>query len=315
MDQARAVTATFVLVPRALTVTKAGNGSGTVTSAPAGISCGADCAQDYDHGTSVTLTATPAAGSGVSGFSGGGCSGNAATCTLTMDQARSVTATFSLLPRALSVARAGSGSGTVTSAPVGINCEGDCAQNYDHGTEVTLTANPAAGSTFTGFTGCSATPTATTCTVTMDQDRSVIATFGLIPTTPPPPPAAVPPPPAPPSALAERRSVSLSASVTPARDLSAPFVFRTSGRLTLPGGITRAQGCNGRVSVQIKRGGTTISTRRVTLSSSCTYSLRVSFASRSRFGTAARLRFTARFLGNALLLPDTAPARFARVRR
>ncbi len=322
MDQARAVAATFALIPRTLTVTKAGNGSGTVTSAPAGINCGSDCARDYDNGTSVTLTATAAPGSRVSGFSGGGCSGNSATCTVTMDQARSVTATFLLVPRALSVAKLGGGSGTVTSSPVGINCEGDCSQNYDHGTDVTLTANPAAGSTFTGFTGCSATPTATTCTVVMDQDRSVTASFGLVagqappPPPPPPPPAAVtPPPPPPPAGAPAQRRGSLSARVTPSRDLRVPFVFRTSGRLTLPSGMTRAQGCKGRVSVQVKRGGTTISTRRVSLTSSCTYSVRVSFGNSRRFGSSKRLKFTARFLGNALVLRDTAPSRFARVRR
>jgi hypothetical protein len=103
--------------------------------------------------------------------------------------------------------------------------------------------------------------------------------------------------------------------VSPSRDTTAPFAFRTSGRLTLPSGITRAQGCNGRVSVQVKRGTRTISTRRVNLTSTCTYSSRVSFANRSRFGSATRLKFTARFLGNALVLPDSASSRFARIRR
>jgi hypothetical protein len=46
-----------------LKIIKAGTGTGTVTSSPAGISCGADCSQRYNSGTSVTLTATPAAGS------------------------------------------------------------------------------------------------------------------------------------------------------------------------------------------------------------------------------------------------------------
>ena len=319
MDQAQAVTATFALVPRALTVTKAGAGSGTVTSAPGGITCGADCAQDFDHGTAVTLTAAAAAGSGFTGFTGAGCSGAGTTCVVTMDQARAVTATFTLLPRTLTVMNAGAGSGTVTSSPSGITCAPDCTQAYDHGTSVTLTADPAAGSTFTGFTGAGCSGAGTTCVVTMDEARSVTATFGLTPPPPPPPPpppAVVPPPPPPPPPPAPaRRSGSLSASVTPSRDLRAPFSFRTTGRLTRPSGITQAAGCNGRVSIQVKRGNTTISTRRVTLSSTCTFSSRVSFSSRSRFRSATRLKFTARFLGNALILPDTAPSRFARVRR
>ena len=319
MDQAQTVTATFALIPRALTVTKAGAGSGTVTSTPGGIACGADCAQDYDHGTAVTLTAAAAAGSSFTGFTGAGCSGAGTTCVVTMDQARTATATFALLPRTLTVTKAGAGSGTVTSSPSGITCAPDCTQAYDNGTPVTLTADPASGSTFAGFTGAGCSGAGTTCVVTMDDARSVTATFGLTPPPPPPPPpppAVVPPPPPPPPPAAPpaRRSGSLSASVTPSRDLRAPFSFRTTGRLTRPSGITQAAGCNGRVSIQVKRGNTTISTRRVTLSSTCTFSSRVSFSSRSRFGSATRLKFTARFLGNALILPDAAPSRFARIR-
>src|SRR5262249_28825938 len=50
-------------VPRyTLTVTLAGNGSGSVTSNPAGITCGTDCTEIYNSGTVVTFTATPASG-------------------------------------------------------------------------------------------------------------------------------------------------------------------------------------------------------------------------------------------------------------
>ena len=139
------------------------------------------------------------------------------------------------------------------------------------------------------------------------------------PPPPPPPPAAVPPPPiavTPPPAAITRRPGRLTASVTPARDLRAPFRFRTFGRLTRPSGISRAVGCRGRVSVQIKRGNVTISTRRVTLSRTCTYSARVTFQNSRRFArTIKRLKFTARFLGNARISPTTATPRFARIRR
>ena len=75
-----------------MTVLNLGTGSGTVSSAPAGINCGSDCSETYTGGTSVTLTATPAAGSTFAGWSGD-CTG-IGLCTVTMDAVKSVTATF-----------------------------------------------------------------------------------------------------------------------------------------------------------------------------------------------------------------------------
>ena len=75
-----------------LTVVRAGMGSGTVSSTPAGISCGTDCSEPYPNGTAVTLTATPAAGAVFGGWSGG-CTGTG-SCTVTMTVARTVNATF-----------------------------------------------------------------------------------------------------------------------------------------------------------------------------------------------------------------------------
>ncbi len=76
-----------------LTVTREGFGAGTVTSDPAGIDCGAACAAAFAQGTSVTLTAAAASGSLFFGWSGA-CSGMSSTCTVSMTEARSVTATF-----------------------------------------------------------------------------------------------------------------------------------------------------------------------------------------------------------------------------
>ncbi|MBL8252925.1 MAG: M6 family metalloprotease domain-containing protein, partial [Candidatus Competibacter sp.] len=78
-----------------LAVAKAGTGIGAVTSDPAGINCGNDCTENYASGTIVTLTATAAAGSTFTGWSGS-CTGTSATCTVTMNTAKSVTATFTL---------------------------------------------------------------------------------------------------------------------------------------------------------------------------------------------------------------------------
>jgi alpha-tubulin suppressor-like RCC1 family protein len=76
----------------------------------------------------------------------------------------------------LTVVKSGTGSGTVTSFPAGIDCGSDCGQGYPDGTPVTLTATPAGGSFFAGWSGggCSGTGP---CTVTMDAVKSVIADF------------------------------------------------------------------------------------------------------------------------------------------
>src|SRR5262249_59840154 len=119
MDQARSVTATFAPVQHTLDVSVVGGGS--VTSNPAGIDCGADCTEDYDHGTVVTLTASPDAGQQFDGWPRH-CSGSG-TCVVTMDQARSVTATFEALPpTTTTLATGGTGSGAVTTHPARVDC-------------------------------------------------------------------------------------------------------------------------------------------------------------------------------------------------
>ncbi len=73
----------------------------------------------------------------------------------------------------LEISKVGSGSGTVSGS--GINCGSVCSNTFAPGTAVTLTAKPASGSTFAGWSGaCSGTGT---CTVTMNSSASVTATF------------------------------------------------------------------------------------------------------------------------------------------
>ncbi|NOT51238.1 MAG: hypothetical protein HOP10_08165 [Chitinophagaceae bacterium] len=146
-------------------------GSGTVTSDASGVYCGLDCAESYSSGTVVTLTATAAPGGTFLGWGGGTCSGTG-TCVVTMNAARNVTATFT---NPLSVIKSGSGSGTVTSTPAGINCGGTCNSTYSNGQIVALTAAPDANSTFVGWAGaCSGTGA---CNVTMDDAKNVTAFF------------------------------------------------------------------------------------------------------------------------------------------
>ena len=113
----------------ALTVTRAGPGGGTVTSAPAGIACGADCTERYAPGTVVTLTAAPAAGSTFGGWSGAGC-GTTNTCAITLGAATSVTATFNtsaLAVRFAAPAPNATVSGTTT---VTLNATGGSGYTY-----------------------------------------------------------------------------------------------------------------------------------------------------------------------------------------
>ncbi len=78
-----------------LSVSKTGTGSGTVSSSPSGISCGATCSAAFSQGTAVTLSATPGSGSTFAGW-GGACSGTG-SCVVTMSADASATATFSSL--------------------------------------------------------------------------------------------------------------------------------------------------------------------------------------------------------------------------
>jgi uncharacterized repeat protein (TIGR01451 family) len=79
----------------------------------------------------------------------------------------------------LTVNKDGSGAGTVTSSPAGINCGPSCSVQFNTGTPVTLTAAASSGSRFTGWSGdCSGTATA--CALTMSADHNVTATFARV---------------------------------------------------------------------------------------------------------------------------------------
>jgi hypothetical protein len=82
----------------------------------------------------------------------------------------------------VTVAKSGPGAGLVTSFPAGLDCGTSCSYAFDAGTQVTLTASPASGSTFAGWSGggCSG---ASTCIMTLNADATVTATFTRIPPT------------------------------------------------------------------------------------------------------------------------------------
>jgi len=145
------------------------------------------CTKTYPWKSTVTLTATADQGSSFAGWSGA-CTGTASTCRVMMSVARSVQASFSgtAVPSfALHVVGTGTGSGTVSSQTgltPAINCtittgtaSGTCSATYPSTTSVTLTAAPATGNTFDGWSGaCTGTGS---CVLSMTADKSVTAGF------------------------------------------------------------------------------------------------------------------------------------------
>ena len=95
----------YSMCARTLTVAATGGGTGIISGT--GIDCGTDCEEGYDYGETVTLTAIPDEGASFVGWSGGGCSG-IGPCIVTMDEAKTVTATFYAGPLSRYVAPDGS---------------------------------------------------------------------------------------------------------------------------------------------------------------------------------------------------------------
>ena len=154
-------------------------GTGIVTSSPAGINCGSTCSQSYAAGTTVVLTAVPGRSWVFGGWSGP-CTGRSLTCTVTVNGTTTVTAAFWAIAAAPPVAYGlhamVTGNGTVTSAPAGIVCGSECSKAFNANTSVTLSAVAGAGSVFAGWSGaCSGT--SATCTVAMSDAQTVGASF------------------------------------------------------------------------------------------------------------------------------------------
>lgn len=153
-----------------VTVTRGGSGSGSVSSAPAGITCGAGCSATFDPGQTVMLTATPDAGSRLGGWTGA-CTGAGPTCAFqTAVGTQAVQATFVKLAT-LTVHR--TGRGKVRDEAGKIDCGTTCTATVDDGTATTLHAKPSRGFRFVRWGGaCSGKALACTVTVTGSQDVS-----------------------------------------------------------------------------------------------------------------------------------------------
>ncbi|MEQ1637999.1 MAG: DUF1566 domain-containing protein [Methylococcales bacterium] len=176
-----------------LTVVKDGNGLGSISTNSQSLN---DCAklggtsnicyQTFVGGQVFTLTAIPDLKSqfvkwnGCASTTDSNQDGTLDVCTVTMDQAKTVTATFASINSArLSVTKdpGGTGTGTIKSDLLGLNCGTICNRNYAFDTVVTLTATPFPGSEFVGWGGDWCSGLELTCKVTMDQAKDVTARF------------------------------------------------------------------------------------------------------------------------------------------
>ncbi len=153
-------------------------GNGTITGG--GITCGsgATCDHTEAQNTSVTLTANASKGYLFTGWSGD-CTGTQSTCTADMSAARDVTATFA---QVFTLGVTVTGNGTVNGGTgfgvvnCGVSGTGTCSAPEPANGTVTLTEVPAAGATFSGWSGaCSGL--VTVCTVSMNTARTVTANF------------------------------------------------------------------------------------------------------------------------------------------
>jgi len=141
------------------------------------------CEDEYEYGVEVTLVPEAEPGSEFLGFKNGEGSAEECVglepCSFVLETDSSIDAGFAPIMHALTIAKAGSGQGTVT-------CNGTtCAASYPEGKEVVLKATPAQGSSFAGWSGeeCSGTGS---CLVTIGEAAAAVtATFEA---TPPPPP-------------------------------------------------------------------------------------------------------------------------------
>lgn len=161
-----------------LTVTKLG-GAGAVISSPAGISCGDVCGTTFTGPTSVTLTAIPDAGNLFVGWSGD-CLGTATNCSLNVDKAANVSATFikTDLNYAVNLSVTGSGMGSVTITPSGVACNDGCSALFPANTKVTLHPTTSEYSVFTGWSGGTCGGTAD-CIFILNTDKTLTAAFDI----------------------------------------------------------------------------------------------------------------------------------------
>ncbi len=152
-------------------------GNGAAATNPTGFTCGADetCSANFTADSTVTLLTNADQGYRLASIDGDCLAGG----SVIMDAAKSCTVTFEeeiIEPTQHTLNLNINGQGSVTSDIAGIDCGDDCSEDYAENTEVVLTANPAEGYQFDGFTGegCDSG------TIMMNQARSCTASFSEV---------------------------------------------------------------------------------------------------------------------------------------
>lgn len=177
MDEARNVTANFRETPNSAVLSVAVDGNGSVQTPGGEISCQRSCSATFTRNQSVILTAQPSAGYKFSAWMGA-CAGQGRTCSVLMTGDRSATARFTAQPNpTLTIQKAGTGSGTVTSSPAAITCGTTCASEYPQQTSITLTAAPSASSVFSGWGDGVCSGQGPTCSFVLSRNEIVTANF------------------------------------------------------------------------------------------------------------------------------------------
>ena len=126
---------------------------------------------DYNHGTSVQLTAVPKSGYSFTSWTGD-TSSNSNPLTLKMTANKTITANFSAIPPATYTLNITSSNGTVTKSP--------SQASYTSGSLVLLTAAPVAGYLFDSWSGDTTTST-NPIRIWMNKNKNVTANFSVIP--------------------------------------------------------------------------------------------------------------------------------------
>jgi len=154
-------------------------GDGSVSSIGSGIQCPGQCEHVFPARSTVTLTA---AGTDTTGFADwtGACAGSGAVCTLFVDDAKDVGATFTSEYR-LTIGKSGAGQGVVTSSAGGIDCGTNCSADLPVRSSVRLTVAPSADSYLVSWHRPECPDTLTTCDVVMNGPVELTVEIALKP--------------------------------------------------------------------------------------------------------------------------------------